>query len=54
MSATTVRGAKRVLTDAQRNRDWARTADVPTWLRVSCEARVIAAEKRLRELEAAS
>ena len=53
MTATTVRGAKRVLTDAERNRDWTLTADVPTWLRAVCEARVTAAAKRLRELETA-
>jgi len=51
MTAQTVRGAKRMLTDAKRNRDWAASADVPIWLRAACEARVTAARKRLRELE---
>jgi DNA-binding XRE family transcriptional regulator len=54
VNATTARGAKRVLADAKRNRDYALAADLPTWLRAACEARVNAAEKRLRELEAAS
>jgi hypothetical protein len=53
MTATTITGAKRVLTAAERNRDWTLTADVPTWLRAVCEARVTAAAKRLRELETA-
>lgn len=49
--ATTVRGAKRVLTVAKRNRDYAFDHDAPTWLRVACQQRVEAARRRLAELE---
>jgi hypothetical protein len=48
--AATVRGAKRVLTDAKRNRDYAYDADLPTWVRAACQQRVEAARRRLAEL----
>ena len=49
-----VRGAKRILTDAERNHAWAMQADVPYWLRQVTAARVAAAERRLAELCASS
>ena len=50
MTATTVRGAKRVLTDAKRNRDYAYDAGLPAWVRAACQGRVEAARRTLAEL----
>lgn len=50
MTAATVRGAGRVLTDAKRNRDYAYDADLPAWLRAACDQRVEQARRRLGEL----
>jgi hypothetical protein len=49
MTATTERGARRVLAAAQRNHQYAMTADVPAWLRAATAARVAAAERQLHQ-----
>lgn len=48
--ARTVRGAKRMLTEAKRNRDYAVTAGLPAWVQAATELRVEAARRRLAEL----
>src|SRR5690348_6659707 len=48
--ASTVRGARRVLTEAKRNRDYAFDAGLPAWVRAACQQRVEAARRTLAEL----
>jgi hypothetical protein len=50
-SAKTVRGARRILAECQRNHDYAARADVPPWLRNVCAGRVRDAGERLRALQ---
>ena len=50
MTAATVTGAKRVLAEAKRNRDYAYDADLPAWVRAACDQRVEAARRTLAEL----
>lgn len=50
-SAKTVQGARRILNECQRNRDFAERNSEPAWLRVVCAQRVQVAQERLAELE---